>query len=290
MFPLSQLLPRMSQISAVLEESSLNGYLDGILNTILFMRLLDPIDTDFSFSHFLKTNYPSTRSSQIKLPTCAIEASSWINECISEIHSNITPIEANNLTDAVHSIDSLFAKVLLSLKFYVDDTDNNHRSKRCESWLIDLDILRDQFSSSFFDREKMDTLKSNKSINFNNLNSNSLLYLSLNPSFRQDFLNDLFQSNISQIIQYVDSHRENVPIFKSTKSPFLLDYKIVVTSSIYTNPLDIEDLASSFPGLDSNESIEVLSSLEYDKQKNEASTADDLWKNGYNIIRKILDK
>lgn len=243
------------KIKAIISDNLLDDYLTGLLNTILFVRLLGSLTP--SQSSFQNIIYPKIENSKNTNNTNNISKDttltsnlddllnsspqSWVARKIQLLkksyfdrkrykkklksnHHNI-----NNKSN--NSISDVYTKIIFAVRFYSNYSGFTENAKPWESWIIDLDVL----DNDEFDNDNNDNNNNNKEFykfNINNTeidneNENEDLlilqkqmkklydFIFQSPTVRLESIKSSFHSNMLEIVKLANTNNENLPSMKS---------------------------------------------------------------------------
>jgi hypothetical protein len=309
-------------ISAIVDDSLLNDYLLGILNTILFVRLLGVVEPSSKIHQFLNTSYPvisnNNNNNNNNNNTSSLYNSSpyeWtikkVNSIMDSYKRKINSINNNPYyNDEINSLSQIFTKIIFIIKFNKITNTN-----RIESWIIELNVLNKSYYDSFWDDFVINNIDN---IN-NNENSNFLKFLKLDSStLKRNFINDSFNDNLFKILKYVDNNKTFLPLINlklNNLTNFNIKTDLIIDSNLFNNKnfninnlinsssmdsIDLDSLSISNSFDKSDESLEYIntnengdiimsSSNSLNNDSNIGKLSDDLWKNGYNFLKKMLE-
>lgn len=359
MSPSANSPPSPFKLDAVLTEASLDAYLNGILNTILFVRLLgllEPLENvPLSQHSFHGIAYPVIRDTTTLRNPAENRPQNYDDDLLNRSPREWTASKVGALMKSFREkrpnkrktqspiwLD-MFMKVVVVLKLYDathphhnNNTNNGNINSNSESgdgcweiWVLDLDVLANT--------EKTTTTIANpidRTTNTNTTNRTATAtatdrskdtgklydFFSLDAHDRLGSMESSFRSNMFQIIKYADSNTDNIPgIRTQSLNPFSIRTEFWVKPNHYTsaginNPsgeldLDFNSLNISLIMGDSalsQESMEYINTTENgevvissgsgsgsgsksDNETNANRVKDDLWKNGYNFFKKMLE-
>lgn len=243
--------------------------------------------------------------------------SDWINKkvdnLIKKYEENIQ-VRKTKLNEKDGSLSDVYSKILIIIKFYgnerIESSNDDKRYKNCwETWILEFDVLSNILSR----QTPVSCLDSN---------SNYILlykFLEMKPRNRIDSVKNNFNSNMFEIISLIDHNKEHIPSIKKSHSinPFNLKLNSLIYSDLYDknfnlanfiNDLDLNISLITGDSRLSQESIEYINTTENgeviissDSNSNSNSVSifndesttprvgDELWKNGYNFLKKMLE-
>lgn len=300
------------KLNAIVLDNYLRDYLNGLLNTILFIRLLgiiEPLEdiplANHSFESIVYPVINNNKNISNKDDLINRSPQSWVSNKIKSLMNSYD--EKINKKQKTNSLGDVFTKIIFVLKFF-----NVSDNQTWEIWVIDLDVLdsniinKESISSSAYFTNPVDKLKSNgKSKDFTSLHG----FLSNDMNTKIKLMRSSFESNMFNIIKFSESNIDNMPSIKtqdmnpfSIKTDYLINWRYYISNLDFNLDLDL-NLSSLHNSTDlSQESIEYInttdngdiiissgSNSENDISNKNKGPKDDLWKNGYNFFKKMLE-
>lgn len=299
--------------SAILDEGALRDYLSGIINTILFLRLLGTVEPCRTQNSFMGICYPvileSSTADTNNSPSTSPQ--SWTREKIAAIVNSYTEKKKGQLDQNTSQfrLSHVFTKIIFILKLY--DTHSGNEGICWETWVIETDVLNPE---AFHGTDVSLIEKSQKADPFVANNRPLYDFLNMAPYTRSQFIKDTFRSNMLDVIKHADSNRgvisnssmnvKTLDLFP-IKSDYLIDFNLYNTNfniGDLTKNSDLEFISNSFNLSSlSQESLQQITASDFiddssatnqddpTQQNNIPKRSDDLWKNGYNFFKKILE-
>lgn len=366
-FPTTSSPPSPFKLKAVLADTSLCDYLNGVLNTILFVRLLgllEPLENvPLSQHSFQNTVYPVI-SDTSSLRHHSGDDDYLLNRSPREWVASKVEALAKSYREKTHSkrkshpptLADLYTKVIVVLRLYnaghqhatgKNHTGNTAPAGKCwEAWIIDLDVLGNTETTATTTHTNINNTSVAHTIDRtttvsttgtavastgkerakDTINLETLLrFSSMDSESRTDAMQTSFRSNMFHIIECADSNCDSIPSVRTQSlNPFLIKTEFQIKPNMYSNNKNDNDTSNNLPGeleLDfnslnissitgdsglSHESIEYINTTENgdvvissgsgsgsgSKSDNDTyanKDKEDLWKNGYNFFKKMLE-